>query len=600
MKRFKKRIYFFGAALLLCSFTINQLRAQPKNASLHQLFNAFYEEQCLFNPLQATADGYHQFDDLLPNDGTLEFIQSKKNFYNKYLKALQKFDKEALNETERISLDVLTYTLNMELEGLSLHLEYMPFNQFVANTPSDMAQFGSGEGPQPFLTKQDYEKWSKRMVAFKDWADTAITNFEKGVQTNTVLPKALVVKMIPQMEALAEKDTSKNIFYQPLKMFPETFSHADKEQITALYHQIISTYLLPAYEELADYLKNRYVKVAQDKAGLFALSEGNRLYDYFIRKYTTSKHLSAGAIYKIGLEEVARITAEMEAIKAKTKFTGTLADYFRFLRTDPRFTPFKTPEDVLSAYRSIYKKIQPHLNQLFEQQPQTPFVIKRVAPFQEASQGGPFYVKGNLTENKPGVFYVPIPDAHKVNTVFYGMEATFIHEAIPGHHFQIALQQEQKGLPLFRRQDAQYAFMEGWALYCESLGEQLGCYTDSYQKMGALNNEIHRAIRLVVDVGIHTGKMTQEEAVRYMMKHESISEAIAVAEIERYMAWPGQALSYKIGELTLKRLRKKYAEQLGTKFNIAHFHQAILSGGIMPLDVLENHLDQWVQNQTSH
>lgn len=596
MKNIIKNSYLFGVFLLTFGYAYHA-EASNDATALHELFQAYYEENCSFNPLQATADGFHQFDDLLPNEGSIDFIEAKKAFCHRYLNALNAFDRAQLNESDRISFDVLAYALNTEIEGLSLHLEYLPFNQFVANAPLDLAQFGSGEGPQPFHTKKDYENWSKRMIAFKDWADTAIANFEKGIQAGVVLPKALVVKMIPQMEALATRDRSKNVFYRPLRLFPTTMSKIDQEQITTLYQHVIEAYTIPAYEELAYYLKTRYLKAAKEEAGLSALPNGSRIYDYFIRKYTTRKNLSAAAIYEIGLQEVERITKEMENIKVGTHFRGSLSEYFQFLRMDKRFTPFSEPEEVLEAYQQIYKKIQPHLIQLFGHQPATPFVIKRVDAFQEASQGGPFYVKGNLKEKRPGVFYVPVPDAEKINTVFYGMEATFIHEAIPGHHFQIALQQEHTELPLFRKQDAEYAFMEGWALYCESLGEKLGCYTDPYQKMGALNNEIHRAIRLVVDVGIHTGKMTREDAIAYMIKHESVSEVIAEAEIERYMAWPGQALSYKTGELTLKRLRKKYEKQLGRRFELAAFHNAVLNEGIMPLDVLENHLDRWAQQQ---
>jgi len=296
------------------------------------------------------------------------------------------------------------------------------------------------------------------------------------------------------------------------------------------------------------------------------------------------------------LEEVARITKEMETIKAKVGFKGSLADFFHYLRTDARFMPFKTPEQVLDAYRTINNKVQPALAALFGHQPKTPFVIKRVEAYREASQGGPFYIKGNLQENIPATFYVPVPDATKINVTFQGMEATFIHEAIPGHHFQIASQQENNDIPAFRRQPAFYAYFEGWALYCESLGEQLGCYTDPYQKMGALNMEIHRAIRLVTDVAIHTGKITREEAIAYMMQHESISEPVATAEVERYMAMPGQALSYKTGELKIKALRDTLAAKLGSKFSLKDFHDALLGNGDMPLNVLEDYMNSWAQS----
>lgn len=561
--------------------------------ALYRLFEKYYEKECYFNPLQATADGIHAYDDLLQNDGSSDFLAAKKNFYQSCLLELQKVNRQRLTEADRISYDIMEYTLKMELEGLSLHFEYLPFNQFTASVPTDLALFGSGTGPQPFLTMEDYINWSKRMISFKSWADTAIANFEKGKKMGVVLPRSLVVQMIPQLTTLAERDTSKSVFYKPLQQFPVNFSSEEKKKISALYNDIIPKYVLDSYAKLAGYLQRDYMPFSSMQSGLNRFPGGDKMYQYYIKLYTTSSTLTSEQIYRTGLKEVDRITHDMEQNMLLNGFKGSLGDYFKFLRTDQRFRPFKTPEQVLEAYQKIYRKIQPHLNDMFGIEPKTNFVIKRVDPYQEASQGGPYYIKGNLKEKRPGIFFVPIPDPTKINTVFYGLECTFIHEAIPGHHYQIALQQERNDLPAFQRQNALYAYMEGWALYCESLGEQLGCYSDPYQKMGTLNNEIHRAIRLVVDVGIHTGRLNKEQAIVYMMEHESITENIARAEVERYMAWPGQALSYKIGELKIKELKKRYQTLQGERFSFPAFHQAVLKYGCMPLDVLENYLDDW-------
>ncbi|MFB6453833.1 DUF885 family protein [Chitinophaga sp. Hz27] len=587
----------FFIFLLLAAMASVKLLAQQPNAALHQLFEKYYDRESYFNPFQATANGIHQYDDLLPNEGSASFIAARKAFYQSTLTSLHKFERPSLSAADQLYYDILEYMLNMDIEGLSLHLEYLPFNQFTAAIPKDMASFGSGDGPQPFATVKDYENWSKRMMAFKDWTDTTLANFEKGKKMGMVLPKDLVLKMIPQMTALAEKDTTKCIFYAPVRKFPASFSADSKRRLTAMYQRIIPAYVLHSYDTLANYLKNDYLPYAQDQPGLHALPGGDSLYRYFIRQYTTTAALSPDSIYNLGISEVNRITLAMEENKRINGFQGTLPAYFYFLRTDPKFRPFKQPEEVLNAYRAIYQKIQPHLRNFFENEPETPFVIRRVDPFQEAAMGGPYYIKGNLKEHRPGTFYVPVPDATKINVVFYGLECTFIHEAIPGHHYQIALQQEQAGLPAFLQQNALYAFMEGWALYCESLGDSLGCYTDAYQKMGALNNEIHRAIRLVVDVGIHTGKLSKAQAIQYMMDHESISKEIATAEIERYMAWPGQSLSYKIGELKIKSLKEKYKQLQGNRFSVPAFHTAILKYGCMPLDVLERYLDAWNEAQ---
>lgn len=559
------------------------------SAQLHQLFNRYHEASMHLFPVFATYNGDHRFDDQLEIDG-MDNIAARKNTFLSYQQELQSIDRNTLSIPDRISYDVLAFNLNDMLEGIRLHTEYIPMTQFVS-TPLDMGQFGSGSSVQPFKTVKDYENWAKRMTAFQAWTDTAIVNFNRGIKSGMVLPKALVIKMIPQLQALTVRDTAQCLFYKPLTTFPPTFSAADKKRLTALYTKVIRTKLLPSYDKLVAYLNNTYLPVAQNHAGLNALPDGNELYLYYFRRFTTTKDLTPAQLYQTGLMEVARITAAMEGVKNQVGFNGSLQAFFQYLKTDPQFRPFKTPEEVLQAYRDIYTKVKPHVNQLFGHQPATAFEIRRVEAFREAAQAGPSYVTGNLEENRPGIFYVPVRDASKVNVTFYGMEATFIHEAVPGHHFQIALQQEHKDIPAFRKLPGFSVFTDGYALYCESLGEQLGCYKDPYQKMGALNNEIHRAIRLVTDIGIHTGKMTREEAIAYMLANEAVNEDIAVAEVERYMAMPGQALSYKTGELKMKALRDKYMQQRGSAFSLKAFHDALLAHGDMPLYVLEDYLD---------
>lgn len=558
---------------------------------LQQLFEKYYTEtQPLFRE-DAMFNGDHRFDDQLEIEGA-KTQEKRKQFALSYQKQLQAINRNSLSQADRISYDVLAFNLHDMLEGIRLHTEYFPMTQFNS-TALSMGQYGAGSSAQPFKTVKDYENWAKRMTAFQEWTDTTIANFNHGIAIKMVLPKALVIKMIPQLEALATRDTAKSVFYQPLHHFPASFTAADKKQLQALYTKVINTKLLPAYDQLAAYLKNTYLPVAQDHDGLYALPNGKDLYAYYFNRFTTTQGLTPEQLYQTGLNEVARITAEMDSIKTAVGFKGTLSEFFHFLKTDRQFMPFKTPEEVLQTYRDIYSKIKPHVDALFGHQPATAFEIKRVEAFREASQAGASYVPGNLKENRPGIFYVPVRDATKVNVTFYGLEATFIHEAIPGHHFQLSLQRENDQLPQFRKQPGFSVFTEGYALYCESLGEQLGCYTDPYQKMGALNNEIHRAIRIVTDIGIHTGKMTRADAIQYMLTHESVSEDIAIAETERYMAMPGQALSYKTGELKIKALRDKYARQLGDKFSLKAFHDALLANGDMPLNVLEDYLDDW-------
>jgi len=584
-------------SLLLACYccAIKPAYTQTRNQQLHRLFEAYYQESLQLDPISATFSGDHRYDGQLANDGAAPYLKQKYQFDKKYLGQLFRYNRESLNTADRISFDVLKDILEMDIEKMKYHPEYLPINQF-SSLPLLVGQLGSGNSAQPFETVKDYNNWIKRIAAFSTWTDTTISNMKKGVAIGMVLPKALVLKMIPQMEDLAGKDTAKNILFQPLNKIPASISGAERERIKHALLQALTAQLLPVYQRLADYLKNGYLPHATDAAGLSGVTNGAALYKYYARYFTTTRR-SPEEIYETGLKEVARISAAMEVQKEQSGFKGSLQEFFVFLRTDPQFMPFKTPEQVLQAYQQIYDKIKPHLHTLLSLTPKSRFEIRRVEAFREASQNGPSYTIGAIDGSRPGIFYVPVPDATKINVTFLGMEATFIHEAIPGHHYQISLQQENTTLPTFRRQINFSAFTEGWALYIESLGKELGCYTDMAQQMGALNNEIHRAIRLVLDVGIHTGKMTREEAIAYMLNHESISEEEAVTSVERYMAMPGQALSYKTGQLEIFRLRDKYRKLLGPRFSIIKFHDALLAQGDMPLNVLEHYLDDWAASQ---
>ncbi|MBD0333086.1 MAG: DUF885 domain-containing protein [Chitinophagaceae bacterium] len=564
------------------------------NKALHQLFDDYYEESLKLFPTDATQQGDTRYNDLLPNEGSISFLKEKHNFYTRYQQALKKFDYKKLNSPDKISYDILMDRTQRELGEEKFHPEYMPVRQ-VFSLPLTMAQFGAGTGAQPFKTVKDYDNWLKRMAAFAIWTDTAITNFKKGVKAGYVLPKAIVIKLIPQMESLATTDTAKSIFFGPIRNFPKDFSAADKARLATAYYTSINQQLLPSYQKLKDFFSNEYLPVARTTSGINALPNGDEMYRFYIYYYTTT-HKTPEEVYQTGLNEVARITAVMEKIKDSLGFNGSLKDLFEFMKTNKQFMPFKTDEEVLNAYRAILNKVQPHLKDLFGVAPKTPFEIREVEAYRAAS-APPQYNRGSPDGTRPGIFYVPIVDPTKVNVTGWAMEDVFLHEAIPGHHYQVSLQQENENLPKFRRFTYIGAFSEGWGLYAESLGEQLGCYTDPYQKLAALGGEIHRAIRLVVDVALHTGKMTREEAIKYMLDHEALPEQAVTLEIERYMAYPGTALSYKTGELKIKELRDKYQRQLGAKFSLRNFHDALLEGGSMPLDVFEKYMDEWARTQ---
>ncbi|QMW00759.1 DUF885 domain-containing protein [Spirosoma foliorum] len=553
----------------------------------------YYEQRLKLFPLEATMQGDNRYNDQLPNDISQAFLEQTKTFYTATLDKLKPFDREKLSDEDKISYDILKREMELQLEQFPFHQEDIPFNQFVG-LPLMFGQAGSGESAQPFKTVKDYDDWLKRVSAFTVWGDTAIADFRKGMATNNVLPKSLVVKMIPQMNDLVVTDPTKSLFYGPIQKLPATFSEADKTRLTAAYKKAILEQIVPTYQKLGTFLKNEYLPKARTTSGIDVLPKGPELYTYLVKVQTTTND-TPEEIYQIGLKEVSRIRGEMEKVKTQVGFKGTLAEFFEHLKTDKKFYPYKTPKDVLGAFNTILARLEPNLKKEFTNTPKTKFEIRQTEKFREASASAE-YNPGSMDGSRPGIFYVPIPDATKFN-VTSGMESLFLHEAIPGHHYQVSLQQENTSLPKFRRFAWYGAYGEGWALYCESLGKELGLYTDPYQYMGALGDEIHRAIRLVVDVALHTKHMTREQAIKYMMDNEPIAEQGATAEIERYMAIPGQALSYKIGAMKIRALRTKYEQELGTKFNIAAFHDEFLKDGCMPLDVLERKMDAWAAKQ---
>ena len=571
----------------------NNNQTMQDNSELSALLDKYYEERLQLFPVEATIIGDSSYNDQLYIDFTDGYRQKLKEFYTRNSIYISKFERDALNENDKLSYDAFKREMEINIEGLSFHDNYFPLNQFQS-MHLVLGQFGSGSVMQPFTTVKDYANWLKRVAVFPAYVDSAIVYFKKGIETGYVLPKTIVVKMIPQMQAFAVADATKSLFYGPVTNLPASFSDADKKQITSDYVTAINQQISPSFKKLADFLQNEYLPKARTTTGISGIPEGDKYYAYLIRQQTTTNKIPE-EIYQTGLSEVKRIRTEMERIKTEVGFTGDLKAFFTYLKTDKKFTPYKTPKEVLDAFETIHKTMQPSLQKLFGTTPKTPFEIRQTEAFRAASASAE-YNQGSADGKRPGIFYIPILDATTFN-ITSGMESLFLHEAIPGHHYQVSLQQENNKLPRLRRFGGNNAYAEGWALYCESLGKELGLYTDPYQYMGALGDEIHRAIRLVVDVAMHTKNMTREQAIQYMMDNEQISEDGATAEIERYMVIPAQALGYKIGALKIRELRTKYEQQLGKDFSIASFHDNILKDGNLALDVLEKKMDVWAEKQ---
>ena len=588
-------IAIFAGLILMISCKKSDIALPKSEANIDSIASKYYEGYLKMYPLEATMQGDSRYNDLLSNNISSEFISKEIEFYTDTQKKLKSIDYDDLSDEQKTVYDVLDYTLKDKIERYAYHPELLPFSQFEG-LPLDFPLLGSAEGNQPFKTTKDYDNWLKRIDAFVIWMNTAEKNFREGMKQNVVLPKKLVVKMIPQMhsEEIITEDFDKNIFYGPIKKMPKNFSAKDKEKYKILYQEAISSKIIPAYQKMGDFLEKEYLPKARNTDGINALPNGKNIYEYYAKSWTTTNK-TPEEINKIGLQQVAMLRAEMEKVKTQLGFKGSLEEFLTSLKTDKKAMPYKTPEEVIAAFNGILKKIEPKLPSMFSKFPNTPFEIRRTEKFREASASAE-YKQGTPDGKRPGIFYTPIPDATKYN-VTNGFESLFLHEAIPGHHYQVSLQQENTEIPKFMRFGWFGAYGEGWAHYTETLGPEFGLYTDPYQKMGYLSDQMLRAVRLVVDTGIHTGKMTREEAIKYYLSNISDSEEGATAAIERYMAIPGQALGYKIGSLKILELRAKYQKQLGNKFNLAKFHDEILNQGCLPLSVLERKMELWAKKQ---
>ncbi|HPI53231.1 MAG TPA: DUF885 domain-containing protein [Chitinophagaceae bacterium] len=567
----------------------NESESLPPSKELKDLFQHYWDERMQLYPLEATAIGDNRYNDRLTITISDTFRTHAKEFYQRYLTQSQAFSGK-LNKADQLSKDLFEYELSIHLKEFEFPFHLMPINQFWSFT-LEFPQLGSGDAAQPFKTVKDYDQFLARMQQFPAWIETAIGNMREGMKQGIVLPKILASKMIPQIKGLLTIDPTRSIFYNPIKKLPADFSEADKKRLENAYFYHISQYIIPSYSKLENFLRDDYIPACRETHGISAIPNGRAYYDYLIQYYTTTD-LSADSIYNLGLQEVARIEAEMENVKTSVGFTGTLPAFFTYLNSDPQFYPFTTPKQVLDSFWAIHKTEEPFLKRIFEQTPKTKFEIRQTEEYRAASASAE-YNAGSEDGTRPGIFYTPILDPKKFNAV--GMETLFLHEAIPGHHYQISLQQENKDLPQFRKFLGYSAYAEGWALYTETLGKDLGLYKNPYQYFGHLSDAMHRALRLVIDAGIHTRQLSHDSAIAYMTSHERISAQEAEAEIERYMAIPGQALSYKIGQLTISAMKATSQKQLGAKFNLAAFHTQVLNGGNMPLEVLEKKLADWTK-----
>jgi len=601
---------FAGTVITLLLIVLTNCTSKPSKedhmAAVDSLFSAYYDFKLRINPIEATKAGENQYNDRVANYVSDTYQEELKENYAQFLKIIDRYDSSMLTPAHWMSLRVMQWDCSIKLEGLNNKMvtvaspmydipsfELMPLGQ-ITSLHLYFSQLAAGGSVQPFSTVEDYENWLKRVDDYLVFLDTCIGNMKEGIEAGVVLPKPLIVKMIPQLDEFINIPNTEHLFYGPITNMPTSFSPEDRLRLTRAYAEMIYDKIKPKYKELQDFLSNTYLPAGRETSGISALPYGPETYSYLVRQSTTTL-MTADEIHELGKSEVARILSEMEKVKEEIGFKGDLKSFFDFVRSSKEQMPFTEPEQVIANFNDIHARMSTKLSEVFDIKPKASFEVRRTEAFREASASAE-YVPGTKDASRAGVFYIPIPDVNTYNK--YTAEALFLHEAVPGHHYQLSLQQENENLPEFLHPESMSVFVEGWALYAESLGKELGLYEDPYQYFGMLSMEMHRAIRLVVDTGIHGKGWTREQAIQYSLENEADSEASITAEIERYMATPGQALSYKLGQLKIRELRTKAEEKLGNAFDVKQFHNQVLNSGSLPLVLLEEKINNWIAKQS--
>jgi uncharacterized protein (DUF885 family) len=560
--------------------------------ALAKLLDDYFEASLVLNPLRATSIGDDRYNDRFEVDIGPEWLARSEKLARDSLAAVTAIDRAQLSARDQLSYDIFKSARTREIEGFQYPDYLLPFDQFDS-TPNDFVQLGSGDSLQPFKTVKDYDDFLKRLDGFVAWSTQAIVNMREGIAKGYTQPRVLMERALPQLESQVVADPEQSLFWGPIRNLPATFSAADRERLTAAYRNVIATKVVPTYRRLHEFVRDEYLPKCRTTVGLDALPNGRSWYAYNVRAITTTGY-TPEQIHAIGLEEVARIQGEMDGVMRQVGFNGDRKAFFRFVQTDPRFLWTKR-EDLIAGYVAIKNRVDPALPKLFETLPKADYEVRAIEPFREKSGPGGQYQSASEDGSRPGIFYANAYDLRARPK--WAMEALSLHEGNPGHHFQITLQREQQGLPKFRRFGGYTAYTEGWGLYAESLGRELGLYQDPYQYFGMLSGELFRAIRLVVDTGLHSKGWTREQVLEYMDDNSAIAEARRVSETERYIAIPGQALAYKMGELKIRELRTRAEQALGRRFDVRTFHTAVLGDGALPLDVLEAKIDRWIAAQ---
>ena len=562
------------------------------DSTLNTLVEEYFDRSLALSPMNATAIGDSRFDDRLDETTTPGFRERVLATERAFLDRARRVDATHLSPGSRITWEVFVGERELALEGQKFPEELLPLNQMNA-LPIDLAVYGSGTGPQPFNDARDYQRFLARLRQFPRWVDGAIAMMRTGISRGITLPRPAMAKVVPQLREIVTPKVTDSVFWHPLEELPKGIAAADRKRIVAEYTQALTAEILPAYARLADFIERDYLPAARTTVGWSDLPDGANWYRWRIRSATTMD-MAPEQIHALGLSEVARIRGEMLAVKEQVGFKGDLEAFFRHLENDPRFY-FNDQAELLDAYREVKHRVDGLLPRLFADFPKADYEIRAVEPFRAAAAAGASYQAPSADGKRPGIFYINTYNL-KAQPRF-GIETLSLHEAAPGHHFQISIQQELTGLPRFRRFNGYVSYSEGWALYAESIGKELGVFTDPYQWYGRLSDEMLRAMRLVVDTGLHAKGWTREQAIAYMLANSTLTESDVTAEVERYIVWPGQALGYKLGQLHISALRARAEQQLGADFDVREFHSQVLRDGAVPMDVLSAKIERWIASK---
>lgn len=578
-----------GKVLMIATAAI-LLAGQPgwakadATSELHQLFAESWERTLRENPTFASSLGDLRFNRQWPDRSlgaiAVSHVEDRRN-----LARLMRIDRSALGDTDRVNYDLFMRQTQDQVKAYRFRQFLLPLNQRggiqTADQLADRLNFDDAKA---------YEDWIARLQSFDVYMDQTIKLMRRGIKEGRVHPTVIMQRVPAQITAQLVDDPSASSFFAPFNDMPESISERRQARLKARAHTAIARSVLPSFKRLAKFIDKSYLPKTRDRVGAYAQPDGEAFYQYRVEHYTTTS-LSADEIHKIGLKEVARIREKMMKIIKNLNFSGSFDDFLNFLRTDPQFY-YDDPDELLAGYIAITKRIDPQLPKLFDRLPKAPYVVKAIPAAIAPDTTTAYYSQPAADGSRPGTYFVNLyrPEVRPK----YEMEVLSVHETVPGHHLQIALAQELGELPSFRRYGGFTAFVEGWGLYSESLGADLGLYADPYSEFGQLTYEMWRAVRLVVDTGMHAKLWSRQKAIDFFKANAAKTEFDIVNEIDRYIVMPGQALAYKIGELKIKQLRRQCEQALGEGFDIKRFHNAVLSRGAVPLDVLERQIDAWM------